>query len=279
VRLQAAADRAASKHIDDARNRGKAGALADATSRLGRRRRRETRDWREGGRSRCGGAVPLWCPRGRGSESAAPEAAATARVTTRRHCSSVALDARAAPHDIAWSGGDAAPIRPPVSPNAAAWVQQVLDRQRVRERGAPGRPLRPDGRGRSAASVAGLGGRGGRVDEGADRVEQFLDVVIEEQFLASQVLACHRPRGAWLSVLPPVIVHPGVGGLVAWLHTRICSQHTFCARDSPGRCLGRMLQFGCYWSKSVFVSASIPESLAASSSLSSYRAASAAGAV
>ena len=46
MRLQAAADRAASKHIDDSRNRGKAGALADATSRSGRRRRRETRDWR-----------------------------------------------------------------------------------------------------------------------------------------------------------------------------------------------------------------------------------------
>ena len=53
----------------------------------------------------------------------------------------------------------------------------------------------------------------GRVDEGADRVEQFLDVVIEEQFLASQVLACHRPRGVWLSVLRPVIIHPVIGGV------------------------------------------------------------------
>ena len=52
MRLQAAADRAASKHTDDARNRGKAGALADATSRSGRRRRRETRDWRLAGRCR-----------------------------------------------------------------------------------------------------------------------------------------------------------------------------------------------------------------------------------
>ena len=46
VRLQTAADRAASKHIDDSRNRGRAGALADATSHSGRRRRRDTRDWR-----------------------------------------------------------------------------------------------------------------------------------------------------------------------------------------------------------------------------------------
>jgi hypothetical protein len=57
-------------------------------------------------------------------------------------------------------------------------------------------------------------------------------VVIEEQFLASQVLACHRPRGVWLSVLRPVIIHPVIGGVVAWLHTRICSQHMF-VRDSP----------------------------------------------
>ena len=52
VRLQTAADRAASKHIDDSRNRGRAGALADATSHSGRRRRRDTRDWRTGGLSR-----------------------------------------------------------------------------------------------------------------------------------------------------------------------------------------------------------------------------------
>ena len=44
VCLPVAADRAAGKHLDDSRNRGKAGALADATSRSGRRRRRETRD-------------------------------------------------------------------------------------------------------------------------------------------------------------------------------------------------------------------------------------------
>jgi hypothetical protein len=49
--LASAADRAASKHIDDSRTRRKAGALADATSRSGRRRRRETRDWRGAGPS------------------------------------------------------------------------------------------------------------------------------------------------------------------------------------------------------------------------------------
>ena len=63
------------------------------------------------------------------------------------------------------------------------------------------------------------GSRSGRVDEGADRIEQFLAVMIEEQFLASQALACHRPPRVCLSVLRPVIIHPGVGGVVAWLHT------------------------------------------------------------
>ena len=63
VRLQAAADRPAGKHIDDARNRGKAGALADATSRSGRERRRETRDWRIAGRSPSVRRDPHWCSR------------------------------------------------------------------------------------------------------------------------------------------------------------------------------------------------------------------------
>ncbi|MGA2928571.1 MAG: hypothetical protein ABSG43_21785 [Solirubrobacteraceae bacterium] len=56
--------------------------------------------------------------------------------------------------------------------------------------------------------------------------------MIEEQFLASQVLACHRPRAVWLSVLRPMIIRPVIGGVVAWLRSRICSQHMF-VRDSP----------------------------------------------
>jgi hypothetical protein len=52
--------------------------------------------------------------------------------------------------------------------------------------------------------------------EGADRVEQFLDVVIEEQFLVSQVLACCRPCIVWLSV-PPLLIHPRLRKVVASL--------------------------------------------------------------